>query len=223
MSSTSAPNFIVTGIKDRIKEARENAKLTQASVAKFLEISRTAITQWEAGLTFPSYDKLIEMAKLMHVRPEWLAFNVSNPVEYRVPDDVVKVPVVRFGDNPDARETVQTHYLSNTFVADSLRVPADTNLFVYEIETEAFMPRFAPGDQIIVDATGTRVTGDAIFLIWNGMAAQVVSITANPAKPGTVRVSMTEKGFSEEGRHYDVEASKLNVLGRVRGRISRAL
>lgn len=92
---------IVEGIKDRIREAREAKSMTQAGVAKLLEISRTAITQWEAGLTFPSYDKTIELARLLNVRPEWIAFGIDTPVEYRTPTDTCALPVIQFGSAPD--------------------------------------------------------------------------------------------------------------------------
>ncbi|MBB5276262.1 transcriptional regulator with XRE-family HTH domain [Rhizobium rosettiformans] len=213
-------NPIVAGIKDRIKEAREKQQLTQSALAKHLSISRTAITQWEAGLTFPSYEKTMEMAKLLYVRPEWIAFGVTTPVEYRVPTDSVKVDIVDFGTDANERRVVGTHYLSTEFVKDTLRATELDKLFIYHIESETFAPRFQPRDHLVVDGSVTKATGEGMYLIWNGLSAQVVNIQANYAEPGTVVVRTTDRA-GEAGN--TVEAAKLIVLGRIKGRIGAAL
>lgn len=212
----------IEGIKDRIREAREKKQMTQAGLAKFLEISRTAITQWEAGLTFPSYEKCIDLARLLGVRPEWIAFGIDTPVEYRTPTNSVALPIVQFGEEPDQRTVVGTHYLDANYVKNTMRLDVNEKTFVYEIETEAFVPRFVPGDQIIIDGSSTKVSSDGLFLIWTGITAQIVSIASNPTARGSVTVATTDNGFSSEGRHYEAKLEDLVILGRVRGRFGRA-
>ncbi|MDX0267708.1 helix-turn-helix domain-containing protein [Sinorhizobium meliloti] len=212
-------NPIVAGIKDRIKEAREKKQMTQSGLAKHLSISRTAVTQWEAGLTFPSYEKTFDMARLLSVRPEWLAFGVSTPVEYRVPTDSVRIDLVEFGVEEKERKVVGAHYLSTDFVKDTLRCQETKNLFIYQIETESFSPRFLPRDHLVVDGNVDKVSGEGSYLIWNGLSAQVVNIQANFAEPGTVVVRTTDK----EGSSNAVEAGNLHVLGKIKGRIGAAL
>ena len=56
----------------RIAIAREHAELTQADVARALGITRPAVSQWEAGKTKPSREKLRAFAKLTSTNPEWL-------------------------------------------------------------------------------------------------------------------------------------------------------
>jgi len=211
-------NAIVASIKDRIKAAREEKQMTQAGLAKHLDISRTAVTQWEAGLTFPSYEKLIDMSKLLNRRPEWLAFGVDTPIEYRVPTNSAKVEVISFGEGAEDRKVVGTHYLDEAFVRDTLRTTDTKNLFVYVIETESFTPRFVPRDHLIIDGSVTKV-GEGLHLIWNGLSAQVVNITADYANPGSVILQTTEG--STQG--HAVEVSKVAVLGKVRGRMGAAL
>ncbi|WP_036812980.1 helix-turn-helix transcriptional regulator [Phyllobacterium sp. UNC302MFCol5.2] len=213
---------VVAGIGERIKQAREFARMTQAGLAAHLEISRTAVTQWESGVTFPSYDKLIDIAKLFHVGPEYLAFNISRQVEYKLPDDVIKLPVVHFDNRTDRIHTF-AHYLSKKFVTDTLRLADAGDLYVYQIETAAFEPRISPGDHLIVDGNPAQLSGYGLSLIWNGYNAQVVEITSNLGRPGFVRVFMTAAGSAENARHFDVDFADLNVLGRVCGRVGRAL
>ena len=208
-------NPIVTGIKDRIKQAREAKQLTQGALAKLLGISRTAITQWEAGLTFPSYEKAWDMAKLLNVRPEWIAFGVDTAVEYRLPTEAVKAQVVQFGETVEDRKVVGTHYLSKDFVRDTLRCDPNATLFVYVLESESFSPRFMPLDHLVIDASATKVTAEGQYLIWNGLTAQVVTIQVNFAEPGTVLVKASDR----DTQGNSVDASKLIILGRIKGRL----
>ena len=213
-------DVIVSQIKDRIKEARERKQITQNAIAKHLGISRTAITQWEAGLTFPSYEKTIEMGRLLNVRPEWIAFGVTTPVEYRTPTESIKVQAFAFGDTADDRTVVGTHYLDVNFVRDTLRASTEPgSIFIYTLESESFSPRFHPYDQLIVDSSSTKVA-EGMYLIWNGLTAQLVNIQANYSDPGTVIVRTTDRS-GDAGNA--VEVSKLTVLGRVKGRIGASL
>ena len=208
-------NPIITGIKDRIKQARENKQMTQSTLAKHLGISRTAITQWEAGITFPSYEKAFDMAKLLSVRPEWIAFGVDTPVEYRVPTDSVKAEVIQFGETVEDRKVVGTHYLSKEFVRDTLRCDLTSELFVYVLESESFSPRFMPLDHLVIDASVTKVSAEGQYLIWNGLTAQVVTIQVNFAEMGTVLVKASDRDVQGNS----VDASKLIILGRIKGRL----
>ena len=50
--------------KDRLKELRINAKLTQEDLANQLFVSRTLISKWESGDRYPSKDNLARLAIL---------------------------------------------------------------------------------------------------------------------------------------------------------------
>ena len=59
-------------IGDRIKEVREKNGLTQSSLAKKLNISRSAVNAWEMGVSIPSAQYLIELSKLLKVSTDYL-------------------------------------------------------------------------------------------------------------------------------------------------------
>lgn len=50
---------------NRIKDFRENAKLTQQQLSNILSIDRSTVAKWEAGDTMPRADKLPELAKVL--------------------------------------------------------------------------------------------------------------------------------------------------------------
>lgn len=48
-----------------IKSAREKAGLTQAQVAKAMNINQSAVALWENGETQPRADRLLQLSKLL--------------------------------------------------------------------------------------------------------------------------------------------------------------
>lgn len=59
-------------IADRIKNLREDCKLTQSELAKKLNITRSSVNAWEMGVSVPSTTYLIELAQLFHVSTDYL-------------------------------------------------------------------------------------------------------------------------------------------------------
>lgn len=57
---------------ERIKYAREAAKLTQNDVARHFEISRVSVTQWESNTTKPDIKRVGELAGLLNTSVDWL-------------------------------------------------------------------------------------------------------------------------------------------------------
>ncbi len=59
-------------VGERIKEIREKNGLTQSSLAKKLNISRSAVNAWEMGVSIPSAQYLIELSRLFKVSVDYL-------------------------------------------------------------------------------------------------------------------------------------------------------
>ena len=54
-------------LADRIKSLRERAGLTQAQVARLLGLTRSGVNAWEMGLSVPSTQYVVELAKQFDV------------------------------------------------------------------------------------------------------------------------------------------------------------
>ena len=52
---------------ERLKMYRTQKGLSQEKIAEMLDVSRQAVTKWEAGQTTPSSDNLIALANLYDV------------------------------------------------------------------------------------------------------------------------------------------------------------
>lgn len=59
-------------VSDRIKELREKAGFSQAELAKRLDVTRSSVNAWEMGLSTPTTQYVVALAKLFHVSTDYL-------------------------------------------------------------------------------------------------------------------------------------------------------
>ena len=59
-------------IAEKIKLLRENARQTQAELARLLGLSRSSVNAWEMGLSIPSTMYVVELAKTFNVSSDYL-------------------------------------------------------------------------------------------------------------------------------------------------------
>ena len=56
----------------RIKELRENAGYSQSELARRLDVTRSSVNAWEMGLSTPTIQYVVAIAKLFHVSSDYL-------------------------------------------------------------------------------------------------------------------------------------------------------
>ncbi len=106
---------------ERITELRKERNISQAELAKELEVSRQAVSKWEKGLSSPDTQKLIEMAKLLGTEVQFLAtgekpeavpvvMNVVQTVE-RVEEKSVVKEVIRHVKRKPVKKNPLDYYL----------------------------------------------------------------------------------------------------------------
>ena len=59
-------------IADTIKALRERASISQAVLAKKLDVTRSSVNAWEMGLSTPTTQYVVAMAKLFHVSTDYI-------------------------------------------------------------------------------------------------------------------------------------------------------
>lgn len=57
---------------DKIKELREMAGYSQSQLAKKLDVTRSSVNAWEMGLSTPTTQYIVALAKLFHVSTDYL-------------------------------------------------------------------------------------------------------------------------------------------------------
>nr|WP_171967263.1 S24 family peptidase [Candidatus Hamiltonella defensa] len=84
-----------TYLFERIREQRKKLNMTQAHIAKLMNISRVSVTKWENGNAKPGGEHLQILAKVLACTPDWLLYgeNIHNK-----PDDsrLYLLPSVNF-------------------------------------------------------------------------------------------------------------------------------
>jgi len=71
----------------RIKQAREARRMTQEQLAEALDISRQAVSKWEADLSRPTREKLDKLSQLLDIPPEtWAEIDAELEAASRPPD-----------------------------------------------------------------------------------------------------------------------------------------
>lgn len=70
-----------------IKQAREEQRLTQEQLAEELDISRQAVSKWEADLSKPTREKLDRLSDILDIPPErWAEIDAEIEAAKRPPD-----------------------------------------------------------------------------------------------------------------------------------------
>lgn len=59
-------------LSERIKSLRERSGLTQADIARQLGLTRSGVNAWEMGLSVPSTQYIVELAKRFEVSTDYL-------------------------------------------------------------------------------------------------------------------------------------------------------
>lgn len=59
-------------IADKIKQLREAQDMTQTELAKKFNVTRSSVNAWEMGISVPSTQYIIELAKFFQVSTDYL-------------------------------------------------------------------------------------------------------------------------------------------------------
>ncbi len=72
-------------MENRIRELREESKMTQVRLSIELEISQETVSAYERNIHYPSIELLMKMVKLFHASSDYILgiSAIRNPVEPR--------------------------------------------------------------------------------------------------------------------------------------------
>ena len=81
-------NACVT-LGERIREARQNARLTQEQLAHLCGVRRASVSQWESERSHPSRKNLLQIARVTSTSTDWLLAEGAEPS--RVADSAPRI------------------------------------------------------------------------------------------------------------------------------------
>ncbi len=67
------------GIK--ISQARREQGITQVELAEKMSVTRQTVSRWESGAAYPDIEKVVDIAKILHVSCDYLLMTDSNKNE----------------------------------------------------------------------------------------------------------------------------------------------
>ena len=120
---------------ERILELRKAANMSQADLARAMDVSRQAVSKWENDLSVPDSSKLIRLAEILDTDIEYLSTGRRNfarrpPVVLTTVETVEKVvekpviqvvekvvevekPVIQYVEKPVIKKVYRTKYVRN--------------------------------------------------------------------------------------------------------------
>lgn len=146
--------------KDRLKELRKAAGLSQAQLSARVGVSQQAVGKWENGKSSPDPDTLTALAKLLGVSTDDLLGKAPAP-SFSLPYAQTGIPVVG---------TVRAGYGALAYEEDygtelaSVKDPS--SYFYLVVKGDSMEPRISDGDLALVHRQPTLENGDLGVMVY---------------------------------------------------------
>jgi transcriptional regulator with XRE-family HTH domain len=129
---------------NRIKIARKRLRMSQAVLARHTKVDQSSIAYWESGRTSPKYSRLLELAPILEVTPEWLQFGINSG------SPNTSIPLVATiglpGSSPACADGAKS--LTDQFVELGMGQNSEDSIAV-SIRGNALTPAYMDGDILI--------------------------------------------------------------------------
>ncbi len=149
-----------------IKELRKNKGISQIELAKICSVHQTAISQWENGHTAPDMDSLLKLSDYFYVSVDYLLGKKNKTQKHLIP----VLGYVKAGIPIEAVEEILDYEEITPEMANS------GEHFGLRIFGDSMMPRFCPGDVVIVRKQPDITSGDIAVVLVNGSDATVKKV-----------------------------------------------
>ena len=153
-------------LKERIKNSRIAAKMTQEVLARAVGKTRNAVTQWESGASRPRLNTLEDIAGALNVSLEWLLLGNKNAGEYDS-QQISDRPAIKL--IPVYGQAVAG--INGEFAFDGKKlfeVPCPPqllnveNAYGVEVAGDTMSPRYEDGEIVYVDTVRRIKKGDYV-------------------------------------------------------------
>lgn len=156
---------------ERLKRARERARLTQKEVAEAIGVTEQSVSQWELGKTRPSLDKIPALARLFNLSESELLN--AETVDYALPSHGRKLQVINRIQSNWEEVAESPGDSEDRFVIIEEAHAVSERAFALEITGSTNQPEFRPGDIVIMDPAVEPLPGDMVAARLEGSAQSV--------------------------------------------------
>lgn len=217
---------------DRLNAAMRECGHTQASLAEAIGMAQPSVWKLTSGVT-KNTRKLYEIAKVLGVRPEWLAdgelpmhSEVSGSAQIKIPkEERLADPDYYRVDVLDVQASAGDGYLVSTEFVETIRAieytseqakalfgprPAES-IKVITVRGDSMEGTIEPGDQIFVDLAITHFDGDGVYVFVFGKTMHVKRLQMQKNRLAVLSDNQRYKEwFIEEG-----EEDQFHVMAKV--------
>jgi len=194
----------------RIREMRKFHDYSQAQLAIKLGVSRSLISHWESDNRKPSYDELINIAKLGGVSMDFLLGTTT------VPDGEVIVPSLHEGKIPilgvapcgEAIEVIED-------IIGYIDVPRkmQKDHFALKAKGDSMTPRIESGDVMVIRQCSSVDSGKVAIVKVNGEEATCKKIMYN--ENGITLIPLNSNHDILMFSNRDIEQLPVTIIGEV--------
>jgi repressor LexA len=175
-SDVTQDNYDMGAIKstigDRIRKARENKEIDQATLSDKVGIATRTLQRWEKGEQVPGGDFLMQIARATGVRPDWLLTGDGdmylrtdrspNILRFRQDSTFRKVNLVQIpllSSVPAGRTAAIFHpeHVERYVTVDNLN---DPGAFALVVKGSSMSPKIEDGDIVVVSPQRESRSGD---------------------------------------------------------------
>src|ERR1041385_117661 len=161
-----------TALGERIRLARENKELEQASLSARVNVAKRTLQRWEKGEQVPDSNYLMSLARCVGVRPEWLLTGEGEMYPSLPPRskiiplhketifqkiNLVEIPLL--SSVPAGRTAAMFHpeHIERYVTVDNIK---DPNAFALVVKGNSMSPKIEDGDIVVVSPQQEARTGD---------------------------------------------------------------
>lgn len=154
-------------LKEWIKKARASKKLTQQQLGDVMGRTKANIGHWESGKHSPSYEQVLEIARIAGIplpHDQEQKSNVETAPELRGAKEVPVVGEVQAGDDGYLEEMQYPVGYGDGTVEYWCR---DPHAYALRVKGESMHPRYRHGEYIVVTPSIEAQTGNDVVVQFN--------------------------------------------------------
>ena len=152
-----------------LKQLRKRKGMTQGDLCSALGVSRSTVSMYELGERMPDYEMMKTIAELFGVSMDYL-YGKEKPTPTKIPvygSVAAGIPLEAIQDIEDYEEITEDMARTGEYAA-------------LKIKGNSMLPRFTPGDVVIVRLQEDINDGDIAIVLVNGDEATCKKIKKTP-------------------------------------------
>lgn len=191
-------------MKNKIKEQRKKAGLSQQELANMIPVNQTAVSQWERGITTPNPNALKKLCQIFGQTSDFFLEIVPTK------DQGIKIPV--FGE---VAAGIPISAIQDILDYEEITPEMASNgeYFGLAIKGDSMEPRMTTGDVVIVRSQPTAETGDIAIVMVDGESATCKKIKMTPE--GIMLISLNPSYEPMFYSNKEIEELPVRILGKV--------